>query len=191
MKVRRIFILAAALLLAGGSAIFADGVSQKINVYFNKQLSDEQGLFIDGKTYVSVRSVSDKLKALVSWDDNAKELNVFNPNVNMMAVTEKGAFGEVPKGKNAVTFDLIAKVDNLYTDITALKLTIANPFGEETEIISQQTKDLNLPDPDHFWYRVRNISYTFESSGKYTIRFWMQPADGPMQVAAESVIYSK
>lgn len=192
MKViRKLLLLTAVLTLLGGTAIFADTVSQKVKVVFNKQEQDEGGALIDGKAYIGARAVADIAQAFVSWDDNEKKVTVSKPNVHMFLMDGNKPFGSVSKGKGS--FKVFAQIDNLQTTISEFKVTIADPYGDETYIDGRTNQDDGFPTgKDNFWFTSAEKSYEFKYSGKYTIRFWMKPADNsPMQVVSEKTIISK
>ncbi|GIO15580.1 hypothetical protein J19TS2_51350 [Cohnella xylanilytica] len=192
MKIRKLVVLTVALTLVGGSAIFAaDTVSQKVKIILNKQELDDAGTIVDGKAYVGVRSLGDVVQGFVSWDDSAKKVTIYKPNVHMFLMTGNKPFGSVQKGKNS--FRVFAQIDNLQTSISSFKVTIADPYGDETWIDGRTSKDADFPtDKDNFWFTSEDLSYEFKYSGKYTIRFWMKPSDNsPLQVVSEKTIVSK
>ncbi|WP_027091020.1 hypothetical protein [Cohnella thermotolerans] len=191
MRIRKLLLLTVVLTLLGGTAIFADTVSQKVKIIFNKQEMDDDGTLIDGKAYVGVRSLGDVVQGIVAWDDSAKKVTIYKPNVHMFLMTGNKPFGSVAKGK--VSFRVFAQIDNLQTSISGFKVTIADPYGDETWIDGRTDKDGDFPsDKDNFWFTSADTSYEFKYSGKYTVRFWMKPSDNsPMQVVSEKTIISK
>lgn len=192
MNIRKLLPLTVALMIASSTVIFADTVSQKVRIIFNKQTIDESGIMVDGKAYISVRSVGDIIQGLVSWDDNDKKVVIAKPNVHMFTMAGSKPFGSVQKDQK-VNFIVFAQIDNLQTDISAFKVTIADPYGSETYIDGLTSKDKDFPTKDNFWFTTSSsFSYEFKSSGKYTIRFWMQPAgSSSMQVVSEKTIISR
>jgi len=191
MKVRRLLLLTVALTLIGGTAIFADTVSQKVKIVFNKQEQDDGGALIDGKAYVGAREVADIAQAFVTWDDDAKMVTISKPNVHMFLLDGSKPFGSVSKGKGS--FTVFAQIDNLQTNISGFKVTIADPYGDETYIDGRTNRDDGFPTgKDNFWFTSEEKSYEFKYSGKYTVRFWMQQAGNTqMQVVSEKTIVSK
>lgn len=191
MRIRKLLLLTVVLTLLGGTTIFADTVSQKVKIIFNKQEQDDGGALIDGKAYVPAREVADMAQAFVSWDDDEKKLTISKPNVHMFLMDGNKPFGSVSKGKGS--FQVFAQIDNLQTSISSFKVTIADPYGDETYIDGRSSKDDGFPaGKDNFWFTSAEKSYEFKYSGKYTIRFWMKSADNsPMQVVSEKTIISK
>lgn len=190
MKLRKLLLMTLSLLLIGGSVAFADTVTQNVRIFLNKyELDNDSGVVIDGQSYISVRALSDTLQALVTWDDTTKKLNIYKPNVHMSLMRDTTMFGNVEKGK--LKFTVFSQIDNLNTDISAFKVTITDPYNEETWIDGRSTKDddfVGFQNKDNFWFGSKYISYNFKSSGKYKIRFWMKQDDGPMQLVSEKVI---
>lgn len=191
MQVRRILLLTVVLTLIGGTAIFADTITQKAKLVFNKQEVSDGAILVDGKAYVSVSSLGDAIQGIVTWDDSAKKVSVYKPNVHMFLMDGSTSFGSVSTGK--ATFRVFAQIDNLQTSISSFKVTIADPYGDETYLDGRTSKDDGLPTTkDNFWFTSNEKTYEFKSKGTYTIRFWMKPADGgPMQVVSEKTIISK
>jgi hypothetical protein len=192
MKVRKLILLTLIFTLICGSTVYADSVTQKLLVWFNNKEVDDAGVIVDGKTYLSVRSVTDKLQALLSWDDTNKKVTIYKPNVHMLTSSDNKIFGDV-KQKDKFKFNLFVQVDSLKVNISALKLTIADPYGDETLIETRKSGDSDFPDgKDNFWITMKDISYNFDSVGPYTLRFWMKQAgESAFQVVSEKVIASK
>lgn len=189
MKVRRLILLTLVFSLICGSAVYADSVSQKIRVWMNGKEVDDAGIIVDGKAYISVRSVTDKLQAMLSWDDDTKKVVIYKPNVHMILLQGDSMFGNVSKGK--FKFNVYSQIDNLKVDITAFKVTISDPYGEETYIDGRNSSDKDFPEigKEDFWFKSKEISYNFESVGKYTVSFWIKPAgESNFQVVSEKVI---
>ncbi|MFC4808341.1 stalk domain-containing protein [Paenibacillus sp. GCM10023250] len=173
MKFRKLLIASLVLSLWGGTMLFADGASQRIRVIVNGSELNDAGIFADGKTYLSARQVANTLQSLVLWDDASKKVTIYKPNVHMFLFQDTTIFGNVVKG-NKITFKVFAQIDNLLTDISAVKLTIVNPSGTEQVI---QSKSVSI-DKDNFWYRTDDYTYTFDTAGKYTINFYMKTSSG-------------
>jgi hypothetical protein len=189
MKFRKFLFLTLALLLIGGTAVFADSVTQKVRVFMNKHELDDGGIVVDGKSYISVRSIGDALQALVTWDDSTKKLKIVKPNVHMLLIADGKYFGNVDKRK--LKFSVFSQIDNLTTDISAFKVTITDPYDDETWIDGRSDKDddfVSFQNKDNFWFGTQYVTYNFDTAGKYKVRFWMKQDDGPMQLVSEKVI---
>ncbi|SEN16111.1 stalk domain-containing protein [Paenibacillus sp. OV219] len=187
MKFRKLLIMTLVMSLWGGTMLFADSASQRVRVIVNGSELDDAGIFTDGKTYLSVRQVASSLQALVNWDDNSKKVTIFKPNVHMFLFQDSTIFGNVTKG-NRITFKVFAQIDNLLTDISAVKVTITDPGGDEQMI---QSKSVSI-DKDNFWYRTDDFTYTFDKAGKYTIHFFMKVAGSDdWKVVSEKTITTK
>ncbi|WP_256761580.1 copper amine oxidase [Cohnella sp. WQ 127256] len=189
MKFRKLILLTLSLSLIFGSVAYADSVSQKLKVWINKKESDSS-ITVDNKTYISSQIVSDKLQAILLQDD--KKISIFKPNVHMVTSYDTTIFADVKKNEKA-KFMAFIQVDSLKVDINAYKLTIADPYGDETQIISVKSGDSEFPDgKSDFWTTIKDISYKFDSVGTYTLRFWMKPVgESDFQVVSEKTIASK
>ena len=192
MKVRKLLIMTAVLTLIFGTAAFAESVSQNIKVVINKDEIKDGGLLVDNKAYLGVGTMAKAMQAFVSWDNDAKKATINKPNVHMFTMNDKQAFQSVSKG-GRYKFFVHTQVDSLKTDISSLKFTISTPYGEETLIESRNAGDSDFPDgKEDFLLNSKEISYDFQSAGRYVVRFWMKPSgDTNMQVVAEKVIIVK
>ncbi|MBW5444735.1 copper amine oxidase [Cohnella sp. CFH 77786] len=191
MKVRKIVILTAALTLAFGSAVFADTVTQKLKVFIDRKEASDAGIMVDNKAYLAVGAFAKSLQAMVSWDNDEKKVTIFKPNVHMITMKDNATFGSVTSGRTQ--FLVFAQIDSLKTDISAFKVTITDPYGDETLIDGRDSGDKDFPSgKEDFWFKTKEISYDFTSKGQYLIRFWMKMnGDSSMQVVSEKVIASK
>jgi len=191
MKIRKLIVLVASFTLLFGSVAYADTVSQKLRVLINKKWEEgSDGVVADGKTYISSQVVSDKLQAIVVKEDG--KVSIFKPNVHMVTSSGPTIFAEVKKGEK-VKFNTFIQVDSLKTDINALKLTIVNPYEEETLIEQRKSGDGDFPDgKSDFWITMKDISYGFDSAGAYTLRFSVRAAgESSFQIVSEKTINSK
>lgn len=187
MKFKKILVLLLVLSLWGGTMLFANSASQHVRVIVNGSELDETGLLMEGKTYLPLRQLAATLQALVEWNDGAKRVTVYKPNVHMFLFQDKTIFGNVTRNSRP-TFNVHAQVDNLKVDITAVKVTISDPAGRETLIHQEEVTSQR----EDFWLPTKEIRYPFESAGKYTVRFHMKPAgSGEWAVVSEKTIVSK
>ncbi|MDF2835074.1 MAG: hypothetical protein K0Q63_714 [Paenibacillus sp.] len=170
MRFRKIAIMAMLLSLWGGTMIFADAVSQKVRVVINGIEQDEGGVLQDGKTYLPLRQVAEALGAVVRWDDDNKRAVIYKPNVHMFLYNDKNStFGGVNKGYQG-KIKVFSQIDNVKTDLSAVKVTIEDPFGKERFIQSENVTNNN----DSFWFVTDEFDYKFDATGKYKIRFYMK-----------------
>lgn len=192
MKARRIIMLTLALTLLCGTVAYADTISQRIKIWVDKQELDETAIVVDDTTYLPMRSIADRLNAIVTWDDSNKRVAIYKPNVHMFTMKDTLPFGSVPKDK--IQFFVFSQIDSLKTDISAFKVTIADPYGDETWLDGRNSTDKEFPDPgkDNFSFKTKEISYDFKYSGKYVVRFWMKPVgESAFHLVSEKVITSK
>ncbi|MFF2093528.1 stalk domain-containing protein [Paenibacillus sp. NPDC058174] len=187
MKFSKIAILLVVLTLCGGTLMFADAASQKVRVILNGSELDDSGLIVDNKTYLPLRQIANGLQAIVSWDNQTKKATLYKPNVHMVLFQDKVVFGNVDKG-NRYTFNVLSQIDNLTTEVSAVKVSITDPNGTEKVI---QSQSVNIT-KDNFWYRTEDIKYNFEYSGKYAVRFYMKTsASDEWTVVSEKLITSQ
>jgi hypothetical protein len=193
MKARKLIMLTLTFTLLCGSVAYADTVTQKWRVLVNKKWEEgSDGVVVDNKTYISSQVVADKLQAIVIKDDSDKKISIYKPNVHMVTSSGTTIFADVQL-KDKFKFNTFIQVDSLKTEISALKLTIANPYGEETLIEQRKSGDSDFPDgKNDFWITMKDISYNFDSVGVYTLRFSVKPAgESSFQVVSEKTIASK
>lgn len=188
MKIHRLIILTLALSVICGGGLYADSIAQQLRVWFNKQEMDNAGLFIDDKAYLSVESVSDKLNMMSTWDPTRKTMAIYTPNVHMFTMHDSLPFGTVRKEK--VKFFVFSQIDNLNTEISAFRVTITDPYGDDTILDGRSSEDEEFPKGlDSFSFKSKEVSYDFKHSGKYIVRFWMKPAgETLMQVVSQKII---
>lgn len=169
MRWRRVALLVVAFSLMGGSLLFADAASQKVKLMLNGSELEDGGYIVDGKTYVPVRN----LEGLVEYNDGTKTVNYYKPNVHMFLFTDDAVFGDVKKtGK--LKFNVFSQIDNLRTDIAAVRVSITAPDGTSKEIQTDEIKEQR----DNFWFRTKDFTYDFKSPGRYIVGFYMQPSNG-------------
>lgn len=186
MKARKVIILLLLLSIWGGTMMFADSASQKVRVIVNGNDQTEDGLIVEGKTYLPLRQLASSLQVIVEWDNQSKRATLYKPNVHMFLFRNNAVFGNVNKGFQG-SFKVFAQIDNLKTDIVAVKVSIFDPSGKEKVI---QTGNVN-PTSDNFWYATEDVDYKFESTGKYPIRFFIKTkATDEWTVVSEKLISS-
>jgi hypothetical protein len=190
MKVRKIILLTLAFTLICGSAVYADTITQKLRVWVNKKDYDSSSVIVDNKSYISSKIVTDKLQTILLWDEDNKKVTIFKPNVHMLTSSDNNIFGVV-KQKEKIKFNTFVQVDTLKVDISSLKLTIMDPYGDEKLVEVRNAGDSDFPDgKDNFWITIKDISYNFDSVGTYTLRFWVKPAgETSFQVISEKLIF--
>ncbi len=192
MKVRKLALLTLAFTLICGGVAYADTVSQKLRVLVvNKKSTSYSGIIVDNKVYVPADLITDKLQGILIMDEKDNNVTVYKPNVHMVTSKNKGIFGDVEKGAK-VDFYTHIQVDSLKVDISALKLTIVDPYDEETLIESRKAGDSDFPERENIWISTKEFSYTFSSTGTYTLRFYVKPVgQSSFQVISEKSIASK
>ncbi|GAA0135813.1 hypothetical protein YSY43_26530 [Paenibacillus sp. YSY-4.3] len=166
---RRVAVLVLAFSLAGGSMLFADSATQKVKLYLDGREVEDGGYVIDGKTYVPVR----ELEGLVEYDEATKKVNYYKPNVHIFLFKGKDVFSDIEKtGK--LKFSVFSQIDNLRTEISAVRVAITAPDGSSRTIQSKDVKDTG----SNFYFVTDDYTYDFKTAGKYTLGFYMKPASG-------------
>ncbi|WP_019636102.1 hypothetical protein [Paenibacillus fonticola] len=174
LKWRRIMVLVLAFSLTGGSMLFADSATQKVKLNINGRDVEDGGYVIDGKTYVPVR----ELEGLVEYDEATKKVSYYTPNVHIFLFKGNEIFSKIEKGLK-LKFSVFSQIDNLKTDISAVKVTITAPDGT-SKTIQTQTKDGKDGKEfgSNFYFITDEYTYDFKNAGTYTIGFYMKPAKG-------------
>ncbi|MFD0587975.1 stalk domain-containing protein [Paenibacillus sp. GCM10027627] len=188
MKWRKVAALILLLSLCGSTVIFANAAVQKVRVLINGAEQDDGGIVFDGKTYLPLRQVADSLLAIVNWDNASKRATIYKPNVHMFLYKGNSPFGVVDKGFQG-KIKVFAQVDNLQTNIEAVKVSIADPGGKERSI---ESKKVPRGTKDIFWFVSEEFDYKFDSAGQYTVRFYVQ-LDGSddWSAVSEKVVTSR
>lgn len=194
MMRKKLIIISMALLISGGSLVAADKLMQKVTLVYNNKQSAEDGLLVDDKVYINIRSLSDSLQAFIQWKGSEKKLLIQKPNVHMFLMNEKRTmFGQVDKG-SVQKFLVQAQIDNLNVSITEFKVTLVDPNDKET-IIDRRSQDdddfKEFVEKDTFWFSSKLVSYDFKYVGKYKLRFWMEQKNGDPQLISEKIITAK
>ncbi|WP_419876026.1 hypothetical protein [Candidatus Pristimantibacillus sp. PTI5] len=194
MMRKKLIIISMALLLTGGSIVAADKLLQKVTLVYNNKQTAEDGLLVDDKVYINIRSLSDSLQAFIQWKGSEKKLLIQKPNVHMFLMNEKRTmFGLVEKG-SVQKFLVQAQIDNLNVAITEFKVTLVDPNDKETTIDRRSQSDDDFKEfveKDTFWFSSKLVSYDFKYAGKYKLRFWMEQKNGDPQLISEKIITSK
>jgi len=189
MKLRKSILLVAVLSLAFGTAVFAN--SKGFTIEFNRNTVNDS-VQADGDFYFNVRTMANSMHYLYEVDRQSKRVSIFKPNVHLLTINPatNEAFNVVSKGRTK--FLVFAQVDNLNADISALKITIDDPYKEETVVHSRTSSDPDFPSRSEF-NTSTEVVYDFNSgAGTYTLKYWMQlRGQSSMQVVAEKAIFRR
>ncbi|MFC6331318.1 stalk domain-containing protein [Paenibacillus septentrionalis] len=173
MKGKKIMLFICVIMVWGSTIVFANASSQKIKVLVNDVSLGEVGALIDNSTYLPLRRIGESLNAIIEWNASSKTAMIYSPNVHMFVYNSSGGsettFGEVSKGFNG-KIKVFAQVDDVQFKLNAVRFTIVDPSGKETQI-QRIPVDKNR---DNYWFVTDETSYRFSSSGKYTLRCYMQ-----------------
>lgn len=189
MKLRKSILLVAVLSLAFATGVYAN--SKGFTIEFNRKAVKDT-IQADGEFYFNVSSMANSMQYLYAVDKNAKQVSIFKPNVHLLTLNPvtNEAFNVVSKGRTK--FLVFAQVDNLNADISALKITIVDPYKEETVVDSRTSSDPEFPSRSEF-NTTTEVTYDFNSgAGTYTLKYWMQlRGESSMQVVAEKAIFRR
>lgn len=187
MKFRKVAIWLMLLSLWGGSMIFANTTSQKVRVIVNGSEVSEGGVLLEARTYLPLRQMAETLGAMLDWDNSAKKAIISKPNVHMFMYNGNSPFGAVDRGYQG-KIKVFAQIDNVTTDISAVKITISDPSGKE-RLVESKTVDTSA---DNFWFITQEFDYKFDTTGKYTVKFHMkQSSTDEWFVVSEKLITSR
>ncbi|MNE35529.1 hypothetical protein D3C80_1292990 [compost metagenome] len=90
----------------------------------------------------------------------------------MFLFADEKVFGDIKKtGK--LKFNVFSQIDNLKTDISAVRVSIIAPDGTSKVIQTSEIKEQS----DTFWFRTEDYTYDFKTAGKYTVGFYMKAAN--------------
>ncbi|MNN47744.1 hypothetical protein D3C81_1621780 [compost metagenome] len=129
---------------------------------------EDGGYVVEGKTYIPVR----ELDGLAEYNDTNKTVYYYRPNVHMFLFADEKVFGDIKKtGK--LKFNVFSQIDNLKTDISAVRVSIIAPDGTSKVIQTSEIKEQS----DTFWFRTEDYTYDFKTAGKYTVGFYMKAAN--------------
>ncbi|TYP69861.1 hypothetical protein [Paenibacillus methanolicus] len=193
MKVRSLLVGMTALSLCTAGLVYADPIAKSIRVVVNGTEAPSGGAKALDGLYLSVDLIRDQLRGIVGLDSKKQTVSIYTPNVHMMTKDSDSIFGEVNKGAK-ISFNVLAQIDSLKTDLAAFKVTLTAPDGGETLIEERKAGQKAFPEKgkEDFWINTPVISYKFADSGNYKVRFHMQPVgDTAMHVVSEKVIVSK
>jgi hypothetical protein len=203
-KVPRLLTMVLSLSLFGAATVAASSMwgdyegFAKARVLINNEeaaFSDGAPAFlIKGSTVFPVRTLSESLHALVKWDNSAKTISIFKPNVHMFVAKKvnddysiKQPFGGVKKG-DRLDFAVFAQVDSLETPFHSFKISIETPSGDEAVTAHEKVVG---GQKENFWYPWP-FSVTFSEAGKYKVKFAIKLSEGSdYVVVSEKAILSE
>ncbi|WP_379154356.1 hypothetical protein [Paenibacillus sp. sgz5001063] len=156
--------------ISGGTLLYAASGKSDIAVYLNNVLQKQSGLLSEGEPYLSMEQLPENLHALMFWDESAKEVRIYKPNVNMVLLDDQGKiFGKV-RSEESSTFSVLVQVDHLRTEISDLKITITDPLNKTATIDNQAIKEKK----ESFWFKSAEYSYAFKEKGNYMIQVYVK-----------------
>ncbi len=193
MNLRKLLIGLLVLSLVGGATAGANELVQtwkgkKIRISVNGTDIPGGGLSIDGRTFIPLRPLSDTLQA--STETEGDSLFIYKPNVHLFLFSgDRNAmkpFGNVYQGR--YEFFVFAQVDNLKTNVHAIRTTVVDPNGQTVE---SQVYKFSNDSMEEFWYTTAPIKLDFKLTGQYKIRFSIKQAeDSDYELLSEKAIVS-
>lgn len=169
---KRVLAAAALLMISGGTMLYAAPGKNEIAVYLNNVLQKQSGILSEGDGYLPAKQLAENVQALLSWDESAKAVRIYKPNVNLALLDDQGKiFGKVRSGVSN-TMTVLVQVDNLKTDITDLKIVITDPLGKTKNIDNQAIKEKK----ESFWFKSAEFTDSFTEKGNYKIQVYLRDA---------------
>lgn len=96
--------------------------SDKVLVILQNQISEEQGLFLDGTTYVSYNIVSEYLNQRFYWDENENIL-IYTTQAEVVKTEIGSSDYYVNKSKKSVSYQIVKTIGNqVYVALDYVKL---------------------------------------------------------------------
>jgi hypothetical protein len=189
MKVKRLLALMLVFTLLGATTLFATEferyTAKKVSIMVNG--TSINGLEVDmvkggseTKVMVPLEDIVNSIGGIVSMDES-NGINVYKPNVQMSVITPKElkAIQYVEKGKEdlKLPFRIFGVMDSVKTEISNIKITVIDPFGDEIE-----SKIESLAKEDQtseiFQYTSRAYEVNMKYTGKYTVNLQLKEATG-------------
>lgn len=195
MRIRNIALCVLALSLIGGAVAGAEEALQtwkgkKIRVSLNGSELEGGALQIDGKTYLPLSSISNKLQASIRMDAASDTLHINKPNVHLLLLTgdkNKPYFGKVYQGNHE--FYVFAQVDNLKTKVQSIRTAVVDPKGQTVD--AQEYKVTEEIKDELLWYTTNPFKIDFKLTGEYTVKFFIKTSDGQdYELVSEKAILS-
>jgi hypothetical protein len=183
MKVKRLLALTLVFTLLGAATLFADTVyknylAKKVTINVNGTTLDAFGLEVDvsknedgieTKTMVPLDDLIKSIGGIVSVKNNEVSINKPNVQLSLHQKDNWKPYGSFSKGDRYDLF-LFIQIDSLYTNISSLKATVVDPFGDEVANIES---DLDQS-PENFHFMFKPMSIFFKYNGKYTVNLYMK-----------------
>ncbi|MCR8641864.1 copper amine oxidase N-terminal domain-containing protein [Paenibacillus sp. N1-5-1-14] len=160
--------------------------------------SEAPALSMKGAVMMPLRPLADSLHALVKWDSENQTVDIYKPNVHISLVkdvtqsktgeyTLKSPFGVVKKGE-IIDFVAFAEVDNLKTKVSAIRVSILTPSGDNVKSFED---DVNSQG-ESFWYPMKLTNISFAEAGTYKLTLSMKLAgSNDFTVVSEKNIVSQ
>ena len=186
MKFKRIALLMLVFSILGAGAVFANTAlerfsAKKVTVKVNQQKLDKVGLEVDlsddqkAVPMASIHELAASLGGIVTAEGNT--YTIYKPNVQLSLIVPKTneSYSKFEKGKHYL--QLRAQVDSLAKDISSVKISILDPWGNEVYNLedSEAMKALkNLDGESNQFIYKSNLEMNFKFTGNYTVNFSMK-----------------
>lgn len=143
------------------------------------------GFIIDGTTVLPLRAISEKMNAIVKWDDGLKTVSIIKPNVNMQFTANPiydkdkktyvvySPFGKIPSNQRYnFTFYVYSEVDNLPKEKGSVKVVLKDPNGKIISERPSMTFDATRENSLQYVEKFQDI--TFIENGNYSVEFMLK-----------------
>lgn len=182
MNLKRILSLVLAFSIVGAASVWADEIvkyKSNVNVFVNGEELSAPGILLemDGetKTMLPTRDIADVLQAMVKWDDEAKTVHIYKPNVHISLTTknEDGSYGIFGTAfyQSHINFYIFTQIDSLKTNIQNLRFEVLNPYGD---IEFESEHELDGEEEEMLWFRTP-VNIHLNYLGEYKVRVFMKP----------------
>jgi hypothetical protein len=178
------------LSLIGGTLALANtGVKVLVN---GKEMSSDAAIVQDGKTYLGLREMAAELNAIVNWDNEKNEVQVYKPNVDtaLLRSDNQAFFGSVEQGFDR-KFQVFVQIDTLRVEPVGIKMTIVKPDG--TEHLLQEDREIAPDSTESFWYKSKDVQMAFDEAGAYSVHIYLSTTLDPEQwnLVSQKGIFAK
>lgn len=194
MKKKIFILMLTALFLFSVANVYAEtslyGYFQgyeKVRILIDGKELDSKvpGFIIDNTTVLPLRTVSEKFKVIVKWDDSTKTANLIQPNVNMQftinPVYDKSKntyvvyspFGKISKNQRYhFSFYVYSEVDKLPYENVQVKVVLRDPNGQLVQSGNVQSFDATQENSLQYIHYFENVD--FISNGNYYVELLLK-----------------
>jgi hypothetical protein len=196
MKAKRLLALMLVFTLLGASTLFATEyeryTAKKVSIKVNGTTLDAYGLDVDikdqsgefiTKTMIPLDDLAKSIGGFVSVKNNVVSINKPNVQLSLLQADDWKPYGLFIKGVKYELY-LFAQIDSLYTNISSLKATILDPFGDEVLNVEQEVNQSK----ESFHNLFKPTTIIFKYNGKYTVNLYMKASNEKEYVKISQIV---